>query len=63
MEQDHMRLRLPKHLKNWVRASAELNHRSQNAEVLFWLSRAVETEKASGSGLATSPDAFITNNE
>ncbi|MCE2563406.1 Arc family DNA-binding protein [Komagataeibacter sp. FNDCF1] len=52
-----MRLRLPKQLKEWVKASAERNHRSQNAEVLFWLSHAAQTEKASGSGLATSPDA------
>jgi len=63
MEQDHMRLRLPRHLKNWVRASAELNHRSQNAEVLFWLSRAAETEKAPDPAVGSKSDAFITNNE
>ncbi|XQZ98810.1 Arc family DNA-binding protein [Komagataeibacter rhaeticus] len=58
MEQDHMRLRLPRRLKDWVKASAERNHRSQNAEVLFWLSCAAQTEKAPGNSLqATSPDA------
>ncbi|MFW6681761.1 Arc family DNA-binding protein [Komagataeibacter intermedius] len=57
-----MRLRLPRHLKDWVKASAERNHRSQNAEVLFWLSCAAQKEKAPGSRQAN-PDAFITNNE
>ncbi|MBE7729422.1 Arc family DNA-binding protein [Komagataeibacter sp. FXV3] len=57
MEQEHMRLRLPRYLKNWIRASAERNHRSQNAEVLFWLSHASQTEKAAGASLATDPAA------
>ena len=40
MDTTHMRLRLPKHLKEWVKKSAEQNKRSQNAEVMFWLEEA-----------------------
>lgn len=53
MDFTHMRLRLPKHLKEWVQKSAEQNKRSQNAEVLFWLEHASNGD--TGESLATAP--------
>lgn len=55
MDSTHMRLRLPKHLKEWVQKSAEQNKRSQNAEVLFWLEQA--SNRGTGAVAKLTPDA------
>lgn len=51
------KLRIPHELKQWLRQKSKDNERSMSAHIIYVLKQKMTEEKASGSSLATFPDA------